>query len=592
MANLTEVLSAVRESDQFSQLTEQISAGSGEIQAQVTGPLRAPVIAAVFLATGRGITAVTEGGGQAAQLAGDIAAYLGESKVRQLPDPEVLPFERLSTPPDVVAERARILDDARSGPPFVIVAQVKTLIRRTTPHKRYPAPFDITAGMEADFDGLIEYLVGVGFRRVPVVEARGEFSVRGGIVDLFPGDSDSPIRADFFGNEVDSIREFAVESQESIGALDSVRVYPCREVVIEARDVGLGRSRLGPALDDEVSMDLAAFESGKVFSGAEFYVPYVYETPESVPEALPDDWPSFLCEPGDLRAGADAFLETADDFMRGRLHFTGVNASLEDYFDDFDSFRLRCRTMVSLTRNPAEDALFRLKHSPVPSFLGKIDSLEEYLRDGAKTGETTVVTARPGTVARVKERVTKDLAGNDQGMRALAAARFVAGHLSEGHELPAFKLRVVTERDLFGRIVGLPPARRRRDVQSGLRLADIKQGDFVVHRTHGIGRYHQMVQRDMGDGRKDYLELRYGGGDKLFIPLGQIGNVFKYQGAGGAPPLSRLGSAKWSRTKRRVKEALRELAADLFKLYEHRRKAKGFAFSGDTHWQQELEQTF
>ncbi len=556
--------------------------------------------------------------------------------VAMFPSWETLPHERLSPGVDTVGARLMLLrrlahpDDERLGPPLrIVVTTTRSLLQPMAPDIAEVEPVTLTVGEEADFDGTVARLVDLAYTRVDMVGKRGEFAVRGGILDLFPPTAEHPVRVEFWGDEISEMRMFSVADQRSIAEIDiaTVIAVPCREVLLTA-DVRSRAAALAaehPVLENTVPGSvpdmLAKLSEGIPVDGMEALLPLLRPTElVTLPELLPADAPLLICDPEKVRTRAADLIKTGREFLEASWSTAAVGGDapidLEALgasgFVGFDDARAGARagghpwwTLSQLTA----EAGVALDIRPAPSARGQQHNLEEIfamLRAHVATGGYGVVVA-PGTGTCM--RVVEQLGEADTPAMILEAGAppkegvvgVIKGPLRDGVVMPGANLVVITETDLTGNRAaateGRKLAAKRRNVVDPLALT---AGDLVVHDQHGIGRFVEMTERVVGGARREYLVLEYASGkrgsganstDKLYVPMDSLDQLSRYVG-GEAPTLSRLGGSDWANTKTRARRAVREIAAELVALYAKRQASAGHAFGPDTPWQTEMEDAF
>ncbi len=578
-----------------------------------------------------------------------------EDAVLPFPSHEVDPYRGLAPHLRVLSARAKALHAAATARARVIVASATALLPRVSaPARLLAASAEIGVGRDVDPYELATLLVDAGFTRQDPVDAHGEFCVRGGVIDLFPAGSAQPVRIDFAGDTVESIRHFDPATQRSTGDAERVVIVPLREVFSEereTRDEGRGSIARHDIDDDDANgADDEADDNDDWGWDAEGAEPSADEVPE--PGALSRepifegdrsssllDYVArplvFVCEPDGIRARAEKSLEQLAGSWRDATARGAAVPEPEKLFVSLDDVTALCElgtqieelgieegggreaaggeTGVTLgarpeAGSPGPKADFRCQ--PAVEFRGRIGDWVQEIRRARLAGETVLfVAATPGRAERIVELlrdyeliavpVFVDPRQRDdtqaRGEMAHAAAVLVAvGALSRGFRLPDAAIQVFAETDLF------EEERRASDRRQSAARAflsdfrDLKVGDHVVHVDHGIGRFvglRQIAADAYGTTTQEFLELRYAGDDKLFVPVERLDLLQKYTGA-GRPALDRLGGTTWERAKTRVKKAMRDMAEELLKLYAARKAAPGHAFSPDTHWQEEFEGSF
>jgi transcription-repair coupling factor (mfd) len=531
---------------------------------------------------------------EAERIAGDLIPMLGADQVELFPAWETLPFERVSPALETMGRRLRVMWRLREGgdtAPAVVVAPVRALVQRLGPHVEDIEPVRLRAGDSMDRDELVERLVTMGYRREYQVEGRGEVAVRGSIVDVFPATAEHPVRIDQWGDEVERLSQFAVTDQRSTHVIDAVTIFPCRELLPTDEVRARARALLTEAPWGREQWDRLA--EGQIFDGMESWLPWLTADDHLLPDLLPTGARVLLVEPRRMRDRAQDLLDEEASLAETLAGTWGAEGEefprLSLPFD-----RLLARTRVATTSvlaAPESPDTPQLGASAFDPVVGDVEALAERIRALVRSKHRVVLAAEGEGSAR---RLADVLAG--EGVDAMVDAPIQPGvvtvlvaPLERGVVIPSVHLALVAEADLTGR-------RRVHRTARGARKAvdyydDLKPGDFIVHQVHGVGRYEGMVARAIGGVERDYLLIAYRGGDKLYVPTDQVGTVRRYTG-GDSPSLSRMGGTDWSKTRAKVRTAVREIAAELVILYRKRLATPGFAFSPDTPWQRELEDAF
>ncbi|MGO4446520.1 transcription-repair coupling factor [Mycobacterium sp. 2YAF39] len=598
----------------------------------VVGPASARVYVASTLAAAGPLLVVTATGREADDLTAELRGVFGDA-VALFPSWETLPHERLSPGVDTVGARMMLLrrlahpDDARLGPPLrVVVTTTRSLLQPMAADLADIEPVTLTVGAEATFENVIARLVDLAYTRVDMVGKRGEFAVRGGILDVFAPTAEHPVRIEFWGDEVSEMRMFAVADQRSIPEIDVevLIAVPCREVLLtdDVRDRAAKLAAEHPVVDNSVTGSvpdmLAKLAEGIPVDGMEALLPLLRPTDLATLTAhLPADTPVLICDPEKVRTRAGDLIKTGREFLEASWSTAAVGGDapidLEAMgasgFIELDDARAAAREgghpWWTLSQLSDESAL-EIDIRPAPSARGSQANVEEIfamLRGHVATGGyAAVVTPGAGTAHRVIEQLAEsDTPATLLEPGATPKAGVVGvlkGPLHDGVVVSGANLVVITETDLTGNRAAAAEGKRlaakRRNVVDPLALT---AGDLVVHDQHGIGRFVEMTERVVGGARREYLVLEYasskrgGGSDRLYVPMDSLDQLSRYVG-GEAPTLSRLGGSDWTNTKTKARRAVREIAAELVSLYAKRQASAGYAFGPDTPWQNEMEDAF
>ncbi|MEV0686023.1 transcription-repair coupling factor [Nocardia sp. NPDC050378] len=604
----------------------------GKSGVELVAPSAVRAFVASTVAAQRPLVVVTATGREADDLTVELAEMLGDS-VAMFPSWETLPHERLSPGADTVGRRLEVLrrlahpdDPVYPEPLRVVVTTVRSLMQPMTAGLGDIEPIVLRVGEDHDFDALLARLVEFAYTRVDMVGKRGEFAVRGGILDLFPPTADHPVRVEFWGDEVTELRPFAVADQRSIDDLsvEVVVAQPCRELLltepVRERAAAVAADNAADAALVEMLDKIA---EGIPVDGMEALLPVLAPGKLSLlTEALPEGTHLLLCDPEKIRTRAADLVRTGEEFLEASwtaasfgsdaplgAHGLDLAASgyrsLPELHGSADQLGLPWWTLSPLSSgDPVEVNLPVLAGPTARGSEELVATIFASLRAHVATGgRAVVVVTGHGTAQRVLERL-----GEAEVPAALLPAGAVpepgvvgvlCGSLHDGLIFDDAGLVVVAESDLTGNRVTAPsegkrlPAKRRNQVDP---LA-LSAGDMVVHDQHGIGRFVEMIERTVGGARREYLVIEYAPskrgqpGDRLFVPMESLDQLSRYVG-GELPSLSKLGGSDWANTKRKARKAVREIAGELVQLYAARQAAPGHAFGPDTPWQQEMEDAF
>ncbi|OMC56619.1 transcription-repair coupling factor [Mycobacterium sp. IS-836] len=619
----------------FQQLIEGASARPAELS--MVGPASARLFVTSALIRVGPLLVVTATGREADDLAAELAGVFGDA-VAVFPSWETLPHERLSPGVDTVGTRLMVLrrlahpDDARLGPPLqVVVTTVRSLLQPMTPQLGFVEPVTLSVGQEVEFESVVSRLVELAYTRVDMVGRRGEFAVRGGILDVFPPTAEHPVRVEFWGDEVSEIRMFAVADQRSIPEIevDTVVAVACRELLLDddvrARAAELAAqaaARLpegGAAITGSLTDMLAKLAEGIPVDGMEALLPVLRPDDHVLlTDQLAEGTPVLVCDPEKVRSRAADLIKTGREFLEASWSVAalGTSAAPVDVgqlggsgfaeLGDVEAAAVSAGHPWWTLSQLSDESALELDIRAAPSARGHqhdIDSIFAMLRAHVTTGGyAAVVAPGTGTAHRVVERLAEfdtPAAMLDCGAAPKSGVVGVLkGPLHDGVVIPGANLVVITETDLTGNrataVEGKRLAAKRRNTVDPLALA---AGDLVVHDQHGIGRFVEMVERTVGGARREYLVLEYASSkrgqqaDKLYVPMDSLDQLSRYVG-GQAPALSRLGGSDWANTKTKARRAVREIAGELVSLYAKRQASPGHAFGPDTPWQAEMEDAF
>ncbi|HWP32733.1 MAG TPA: DEAD/DEAH box helicase, partial [Solirubrobacterales bacterium] len=549
------------------------AAGGGvAVSVPASATLR-PLLLAALLEDDRGLAGrpallVSADDRSARDLAADLSAYLAPRRVRLYPSRGTGFASHLTPPPHLIGLRIDALDALGAEEDAVVVASATALAEAVPDASLRPAGFAIARGGEVDLDAVVRDLAAAGYERVDQVEERGQFAVRGGILDVFGATVDRAVRIELFGDEVESMRWFSTFTQRSLGEAEVVELAPAAELDVEHRELA----------------ELAAMEAEETGSQA-----------PSLAEVLPLQ---HFGPPLDLVPSATAVVLTAPEEIGPALrdHWEDATTAMHDadarrlYVDVAEP--LSERAALSFTQPGEDEDAFRgaRAESPARSVKEAEAELEKQVRSGYRA---VVAFDDRGEAERARYGLDRlDATLLDGGrLSPDPGLTFAEARLREGFVSPELRLAVYPFRRLVHRRrraeARVPGAARGR-----LAFSDLRVGDHVVHEDHGVARFAGFETREVGGITRDYLYLEYKGEDRVYVPTDQLAKLSRYVGAGGEPSLSALGGKRWQNMKARARRAAGALAGELLNLYAERRTRKGHAFAPDGEWQMTMEAAF
>lgn len=578
----------------FKVLTRLVAGVSQTLELRTLGV--APAVSAALVAqsrAGRRILVIVASEVEAETIAYDIASLQDWCNSYWLPAWDTVPFERVAPSTRTVGLRLRALSalQEKSESGVVVTASVRSALQRLAPSALDLERFSLHVGSSLPQVELVEFLLRNGYLREAQVSSPGEFAVRGSIVDLFPPDADSPIRADFFGDELDRLGIFDPGSQVTIDAIGEYEILPAREVLVDGRlRAGLEElAERAPVLGDRIRELL----DGTSADPAESLLPLVLNHQATIPSDLLDEDDVVILAGGALLEAESIRLVADELSMTQALAPTwGIEAteSTAGLLASFDHISESPAQSVLLTDDGADPHPLRIDHRDMTGFVERVGS---FIRRGFRV----IVTAE--SQARVRA-LTATFASFERYPIAIGADADppeTAGlYLLEGVRLyhsfivETAKLVVVADAELV-RPIANPRTPRRSPRTLSSTLDDLAPGTLVVHETYGIARYQGIVSRSLAEVERDYLLLEFGGKDKIYLPSDQTDRITLYVG-GEDPALSRLGSREWSQQVRKARRAANEVAQELVVLYQKRLVTVGHAKEADTPWQDEMESAF
>jgi transcription-repair coupling factor (superfamily II helicase) len=568
----------------------------------VSQSARPLMVATAFSKHPRSMFVVVSGESSAQRFANALSAYLGRERVLRLPLRTDLPWQE-KTSADVLmvaAQRCRVLDVLEKGDSLIVVSSTRALLRCVPPGgSDVFKPLVLRRGQEVDFDRLPDELVARGYERLDGLDGPGTFMLRGDTLDLYPANSTYPVRAEFFGDELDGMRRLVPSTGQSIGDVDEVDVYPCREMRVSAR--GLKRvhakyDRLAEG-SPEVASQLEMLDAGIPFSGMDLFLPELYRETCTPLEHLAPDTLVVLSEPRSLFDDATRYFDEVSTKAReAHVDLSGLFVKP----DELDFGTRQRLTLLSLLRaGGTVDAELVVKR---PEMGGTQERFFGGLRGLVAGGMTTVLSipdhhARSSVElelsdARIPFAEVLDNPASDkpQPLLGKGVVNVVDTDIPSGLVIPEARLGIVSIADAGGR-----SARRsvRKQVDPTKLTFPYKPGDYVVHAMHGIALFKEIVHQEVAGVERDYLLLEYAEGDRLFVPVEQVDRVTRYVGPSSTEPrLTRLNTSDWTRSMGRARKSAKKLAFDLVDLYARRSTVTGFRYSPDTPWQREMEESF
>src|SRR4051812_27310907 len=516
------------------------------------------------------------------------AASAAERAVLPFPSHEVDPYRGLAPHIGVTSVRARALYSIAQGTARVVIASAAAVLPRvTTPERMLGAAVSLKPGQDISPLELAELLVDAGFTREDPADEHGEFAIRGGIADVFPAGEAHPMRLEFIGDTIETLRTYDPSTQRSIVPIDQMAIVPLRDVLDDNR---------GATIFDYLSRAGAAriivSERDEVDANATKLLEQINQSYRDIVDNLTG---------ADARGHAAAEEYDEDGVPRAvrrdRARARAADAPLPDeILVDWDTVAARLANATELSILGLDGAQREIRSQPAVELKGRVADWVAEIRRLRDDGESILfVAATPGraerTIELLKEYDVFALPVERAEDARYAAVLVAVGALSRGFRLPDAGLQIYAEPDVFEE-ERRAPERRRSAAKAFLSdLRDLKVGDYVVHVDNGIGMFVGLKQLGVGDSMQEFLELRYAGEDKLFVPVERLDLVQKYTGA-SKPPIDRLGGTSWEKAKSKVKKAMRDMAEELLKLYAARKAVPGHSFAPDSHWQQEFEDAF
>lgn len=613
-----ELLKSAARHPAFQALLQKLTRGeSGPFSLSgLVGTAKALYLVLLYQATERPLFVLVDGNKEAETLLETTEVFFDLLlRDRNLPPPQlipaldVLPHQRMSPHSEISEKRAVGLWRLSTGAiPITIIPVAAALLRIENAEFYRQMALTLRVGEELSLEDLTQHLESIGYERREPVEMVGEYSLRGGIFDVFPAEAAKPVRVEFFGDEIESIRQFEVESQRSVLKINSATLLPLTEY---PRSRALLRQLAEAA--EEADLDLS--NPGEVFPGWEFVVPLVRPLDGSVLKLNPKA-AIVLDEPEAIVSAAERLSQRLEHPDRPPLLPPEKNfRSWDDLLSSFEGrmqVSMRQLDIAGAAMNSASEASFEIPTRPALTFGGNMPVAVSEARSLIAAGNRIAFFATSvGEVERIADVLGEYSVSYQLGLESGAGTRpslaertyhagatssafLIKGCVRQGAIFPESQLAILGSEDLFetSDLIARQPTKSQLAAFAA-DIADLKPGDFVVHTTHGVGQFLGTREVTQGDVKGDFMLIEYAGDSKLYVPLTRLDLVQKYRGAGEAKPhLDRLGGVTWEKTKSRVKAKMRDMADELLKLYAQRRMTKGFAFSSDSNWQREFEDAF
>jgi transcription-repair coupling factor (superfamily II helicase) len=596
-------------------LREQLVAG-------LSGSSRSLLIASLYKETNKAIMVVTYNLLQAQKLYEDLLSFVPEDEVFMYPANELIAAELSIASPELRAQRIEALNYWTKNDKGIVIVPMggfRKLLPPKETWKKHQIHFKV--GEDVDLDFLLALFIQMGYHRVEMVSSPGEFSIRGGIIDIYPLTESNPIRIELFDTEVDSIRTFSVEDQRSIDKLTQVSIGPATEALLDDENIAklvdrleLGLSTSLKKIKSEKAKELLVqnigYELEKLKNGSKpddifKYLSLAYDNPASLLDYLPSNGIVLLDEISRIQEVAESLEKEEAEWY--------TNLLSEGHIVHDVKLSHNLQELVQKSRHPLIYLSLFLRHVPFTSpqniinftckqmqnFHGQMHVFKSEVERWKKGKYSVVVLApdqeRISKLSRVLEDYDiESVELGENGQILPGKVQIILGNLNTGFELPMHKLAVITEQELFNKRTKKTVKRQKLSNAERIKsYSELKVGDYVVHVNHGIGKYLGIETLEINGVHKDYLHIRYQGTDKLYVPVEQIDLVQKYVASEGKEPkLYKLGGSDWKRVKNKVQSSVQNIADDLIKLYAEREASKGYAFSPDGEMQREFEAAF
>ncbi|MFD1417063.1 transcription-repair coupling factor [Oceanobacillus jeddahense] len=592
-----------------------------QMVAGLSGSARSLLLSTIHQSMNRPLLIVTHQLAQAQQLYDDLAELTNEEGVYLYPVNELIASEMAVASPELRAQRIEALTAWIQKDKGILIAPVAAL-KRILPPKAYWDKYQLLfqVGKDIEVEAYLRSLVEMGYEGASMVTAPGEFSQRGGIIDIYPITEKHPIRIELFDEEVDSIRYFDAESQRSLDKVAEITIDPATELLIDEQEMVKAAERIEEALSDTlkkvkkpddkeelvevIEQDIDQFKQLNRFQGMYKYIGYIYDEPASLLDYLPPNGVVFFDEMSRIQETATNLdheeLEWYTGLLEGNKMVRGSQFSFgwNTLIEGVSHSRVYMSVFMRHIPNTNPQNVINLSTRTMQEFHGQMPLFKNELKRWEK-GDYSVVILTPNEQRAQKvHSILEDYDIETQVEKELKLPiqkpTIIVGHLHSGIEFPMHKLAIITENELFKKQV--KRSRKQPKITNAERIQnyqELKVGDYVVHANHGVGKYLGIETLEVNKLHKDYMLIRYSGDDKLFVPIDQIDLVQKFVGSEGKEPkLYKLGGTEWTKVKRKVQRSVEDIADDLIKLYSEREARQGYAFSPDSEMQREFEASF
>lgn len=617
------IIQYLHEKEDIQSVIDGISTGLREqLVAGLSGTARSLFVSTIQQNTQRKkILIVTHQLIHAQQLYEDLSELSENNDVYLYPVNELIASEMAVASPELRAERIKSLTKWLSDDHGILIAPIAAL-KRILPPPSYWKKYQlkIEDGAVFSVEKKISTLVEMGYERVDMVTSPAEFSLRGGIIDLYPVTEKYPIRVELFDDEIDSIRYFDANTQRSLQRLTEINIGPAKELLLTQEDKLKGAERLEQALATalkkmkasdkkealmkEMEHDIQQLKDAEDFQEMYKYSAFFYENHNSLLDYVPNDGVLIFDEMSRIQETAQTLDKEETELVESLLEQFKILPNMNLSFDwvtlreKMTQQRIYMSVFLRHIPNTQPENIVNVSSRAMQEFHGQMPLFKNELSRWEKSDVSVIILAMNEKRAEKVQSVLHDYGMEIPIKRKielpLSTPIITIGNISAGIELPLHRIAIITENELFKK--KQPRVRKRQTITNAERIKnyqELKVGDYVVHRNHGIGKYIGVETLQVNELHKDYLLIKYSGDDKLYVPVDQIDLVQKYVASEGKEPrLYKLGGTEWAKVKGRVQSSVEDIADELIKLYAERQAQKGYAFEKDTELQQEFEHAF
>ena len=519
-----------------------------------------------------------------------------ENNINYFPKKEILAYDYLAESKDITYSRIACLNEIHKKQAKIIVTTIEAVSQKIIPEDvLYKNILELKIGDVINLEEIKQKLVLLGYERQDVVENKSEFSVRGGIIDVAISEKQG-IRIELWGDEIDSIRTFDINTQRSLEKRENIKIYPAHEFLLD-------KPLEEVAKDIQDQRDKEEILEGNFTNKIDKYWNKFYNNPDNTfIDYIKDNYIIFIDEVSKIKARSENVIKDTKLLMQNLVEKKRYIPELLEKIEDYIEFLDRIKSIQTIYLENKDIGFvdkqsmhakrngYSFSYREVNFFRSSMDLLFKEVQEGLGQGTTiAILCGNQNNIKRTKDLLAEKI-NNPKQLQKLIITE---GSLTEGFECYDFNLLVISIEELFN----IPKKKRKTPEQfkagETIIFSDLKVGDYIVHRTNGVGQFVGINTIQAAGVTKDYIKIKYKDDGILYVPTSSLDNIKKYIGSGdGAPRLNKLGSKDWAKAKARVKSNLQEIAKDLIELYAKREKAKGFMFSKDTEWQKEFEQKF
>lgn len=609
--------------DEFIKMKKAVREGNGPtLVFGLSESQKSHIVSSLLYSSDRQSLYITYSEAQAKNIYEDLRFYLGD-RVMLCPPRDIVLYNVAAHSTELSGQRLKALEALVLGRPQIIVASIEALLCIQTPPEIFKEGLvTIELGEELPIDRLSRRMVEIGYERVSTVEGRGQFSIRGGIFDVYPVAGDSPCRIEFFDDEIDSIRLFDPLSQRSTDKITNLTISPARELVLTGRVLKEGIIRIkedlkrltkkgitptNEGIEERIAALVGDLEEGIYQSTLENFFPYFYPQTSTLLQYMDPSALILLDEPSRVseRFGGweyefmEHFKTLLEDgeVLPGQGHLFMPYQEFLSRMGDFNQLALQSLPKTVPDYSPR--TIYNFVSRSIPSYHGKIDMLVEDLKFWHQKKYSVILFAGNSSkgktlVSDLYDKGIEAVLNSDlEGSLPLGQVVVIPRSIRMGFEYPDGKFAIISDNEIYGKGKQIRASKSYSKKRKLDPFTDLKAGDYVVHESHGIGKYLGIETLVVNDQKRDYLNIKYGGTDKLYIPTDQVDIIQPYIGMDDkSPKLSKLGSAEWQKAKTKARQSVQELAMDLVELYAAREASRGYQFSPDTPWQGEFEDMF